>query len=51
MDPRHAILTGELSGIRDFCRDEESKLRLLFEGEGLELLLNNYREHGLILKY
>lgn len=50
MVPRHVVLIGELSGIRDFSNDEESELRLLFEGEELELLLHNCREHGLITK-
>jgi hypothetical protein len=50
MVPRHVVLIGELSGIHDFSNDEESELGLLFEGEELELLLHNCREHGLITK-
>lgn len=43
-------LDKELSGIHDFSRDEELELRLPFEGKELELLLYNYRQHGLIPK-
>jgi hypothetical protein len=49
MGPGNAVLIRELSGGHDFARDEELELRSLFEGEALELLLYNYREHGLIL--
>jgi hypothetical protein len=50
ISPRHAVLTGELSGVRDHCRDEELELRLLFKGQELELLLYTYRECGFISK-
>lgn len=39
-----------LSGIPDPCRIWELELRMLFEGEELELMLYNHREAGLILK-
>jgi hypothetical protein len=39
MDPRHAVLTGELSGVHNFASDEELELRSLFEDKDLELLL------------
>lgn len=32
---RHAVLTGQLSGVRDFACDEESELRSLFDGKEL----------------
>jgi hypothetical protein len=48
MGPSNAVLTGELSGGRDFAHDEELELRSLFKVEALELLLYKYKECGLI---
>jgi hypothetical protein len=50
LGPRHADLSGALRVVSAHSRVDESELRLLCDGEELEIFLFNYRECGLILK-